>query len=126
MRVLVTGARDWTDRASVWRWLDACAEVTAVIEGEARGADTFAREWGHARGVKVLAFPAQWKLYGKGAGPVRNAQMLAEGKPDVVVFFHDDLSTSKGTLDMVTRARRAGVPVFDGMAQIAGGRDGDR
>jgi hypothetical protein len=35
--------------------------------------------------------------------------MLDEGKPDLVIAFHDDLSRSKGTVDMLAKAERAGV-----------------
>lgn len=34
------------------------------------------------------------------------------GQPDLVLAFHDNLSESKGTRDMVQRAKRAGVPVY--------------
>ena len=59
----------------------------------------------------VRAFPAKWNEHGKAAGPIRNQQMLTEGKPDLVIAFNDYLPNSKGTLDMVTRARRAGVAI---------------
>ncbi len=45
-------------------------------------------------------------------GPARNQRMLDEGKPQVVFAFTDDLKNSKGTKDMVTRAKRAGVPTY--------------
>jgi len=37
--------------------------------------------------------------------------MLDEGKPTYVLAFHDNLAESKGTKDMVTRAKKAGIPV---------------
>jgi hypothetical protein len=58
-----------------------------------------------------MEYPAQWHKYGRAAGPIRNQQMLAEGKPDLVLAFHDDIDGSRGTKDMVNRARRAGVKV---------------
>ena len=54
--------------------------------------------------MKVIKFPAEWDKYGKAAGVLRNQQMLDEGYPDLVVYFHKDLENSKGTKDMVTRA----------------------
>ena len=38
--------------------------------------------------------------------------MLDEGKPDTVVYFHDNIERSKGTKDMVSRAKKAGLPVL--------------
>ena len=62
-------------------------------------------------GVPVEVYPADWTRYGKPAGPIRNRQMLNEGKPDMVIAFHDDLSVSVGTKDMVDIANAAGLPV---------------
>ena len=38
--------------------------------------------------------------------------MLDESKPDLVVYFHDDIENSKGTKDMITRAEKANIPVI--------------
>lgn len=59
-----------------------------------------------------LPFPAKWKEFGRAAGPIRNQQMLDEGKPELVLAFHDDLENSKGTKDMVGRAMKADLPVI--------------
>lgn len=84
--------------------------ITTLIHGAARGADTLAGEWAEAKGVGVHAFPvhpAQWEAQGKAAGHLRNARMLAEGRPDAVLAFPG----GRGTADMVAKARAAGVPV---------------
>lgn len=55
---------------------------------------------------------------GAAGGPVRNKQMLDElirrrdehGEQIMVVAFHPNLAESKGTLDMVSIAMKAGVP----------------
>ena len=114
LRVLVCGSRNWTDHKSIWRLLNRLrTEATniSVIEGCAQGADYAAHEW-IAPGVEIYHFPADWDRYGKGAGPIRNQQMLDEGKPDFVMAFTEDLANSKGTKDMVSRARRAGLTVL--------------
>jgi hypothetical protein len=50
--------------------------------------------------VPVIEFPANWKVYGRAAGPIRNMKMLLEGKPDLVVAFPGGI----GTADMVKKA----------------------
>lgn len=110
-RVLVCGGRDFVDHARVHAVLDhyhASNPFSVVISGAARGADTLAAEWADTRGISVLPFPADWDGHGRGAGPIRNAQMLREGKPDVVIAFPG----GRGTADMVRRAEKAGVPVL--------------
>ena len=118
MRLLVCGDRHWSDYNLIFRKLEALKpdivlqplEPFVIIEGEARGADLMARIAAYHVGAEVRAFPAQWNLYGKAAGPIRNATMLHEGKPDLVLAFHDDIEHSKGTKDMLQKAKAAGVP----------------
>ena len=79
-----------------------------IVEGGARGADTFARTWGHANYKEVHTMRADWTKYGLGAGPRRNQQMLDEHKDiSLVVAFPG----GNGTADMVRRAKKAGIPV---------------
>ena len=115
MRVLVCGGRDFCD----WKKLNGTLTnlhkqnitITTLIQGKAIGADWLARAWGIAALGKdyVIDFPADWKKHGRGAGPIRNQQMLDEGKPDLVVAFPG----GNGTKDMVTRAKNAGVKVIE-------------
>lgn len=110
MRVLVCGGRDYKDRDYLWNFLDGLGppEITEVISGMARGADTFAAEWAIRFGFPLHKFPAEWDKYGRRAGPIRNQQMLDEGKPDLVVAFPG----GTGTADMIRRAKKAGVEVI--------------
>ncbi|MBI2020165.1 DUF2493 domain-containing protein [Candidatus Daviesbacteria bacterium] len=112
MRILVCGDRNWVDKLlikSVLRQLLSKNSIDYIIEGEARGADSLARECAEELGIKVLKFPADWKKYGKAAGPIRNQQMLKEGKPDLVLAFHDNLQNSKGTANMIKISKKAGI-----------------
>lgn len=110
LRVLVCGGRNWTDGDTIYNVLSRLAiKPTLLIEGEARGADSLARLAAEKLGVPVQKFPAKWKQYGRAAGYIRNKQMLDEGKPDMVIAFHNDIDTSKGTKMMVELARKAGV-----------------
>ncbi len=110
LRLLVCGDREWKDKEPIKREILRLMPIL-IIEGEARGADTLAREVAEELGIAVLPFPAQWKVYGRGAGPVRNIQMLTHGRPDRVLAFHNNLFRSKGTKHMVKIARIAGIPV---------------
>lgn len=86
------------------------AECDVLIEGEAPGADTMARQWAERYGIPVEKYPSDWEGLGRSAGPRRNIQMLKEGKPDLVVaFFNKVQSQSRGTSHMVSIARQAGV-----------------
>ncbi|WP_152966102.1 hypothetical protein [Pseudobacteroides cellulosolvens] len=60
-------------------------------------------------GIKYIEYPADWQRFGESAGPIRNALMLKMEKPDLVLIFHDDLASSKGSRDMLSRAIKAGI-----------------
>lgn len=62
--------------------------------------------------MSVLEFPADWKKYGRAAGPIRNTEMLVKGKPDLVIAFHYNLDRSKGTKDMIQQSLNHGVDVI--------------
>ena len=84
------GVRKWTDRHLIRQALQF-VQPSLVIQGEARGADSLARDVAQNLGIEVLPFPANWEKYGRAAGPIRNKQMLDEGDPDGVLAFpsHD-------------------------------------
>jgi hypothetical protein len=108
MRILICGDRRWTDKAALDAYVAQLPADAVVITGGARGADTMAFFAATARGMKTIVFVADWKRYGRAAGPIRNRRML-EARPDVVAYAHDDLESSKGTKNMVELARKAGV-----------------
>ena len=66
-----------------------------------------AGEWANSAGVSVEEFAADWRGHGRAAGPMRNADMLAIGVPDLVVAFPG----GRGTANMVKQARAAGIRV---------------
>lgn len=107
--VLVCGDRNWTDMVPIHREL-AKQRPDVVIHGGARGADRLGGLAAGILSIPVVEFPAQWDLFGKRAGVVRNQKMLDEGHPTLVLAFHKNLSASKGTKDMVRRAEKAGIP----------------
>lgn len=110
MRLLVCGDRGWTDRDLIMMALSEIKdEVAVVIEGGANGADSLARDVADELKIPVKEYPADWEKHHRAAGPIRNKRMLIEGKPDMVLAFHDDISRSKGTKSMLNLARAAGV-----------------
>ena len=112
-RILICGCRKFADFAAIQEVIDSLNDDDIVMHGCARGADSIAGHLAKKRGLEVLEFPANWKKYGKAAGPIRNKQMLEEGKPDKVYAFYTDKANSRGTKNMVKQSRKAGKEVWE-------------
>ncbi len=84
-------------------------DIDLIIQGGARGADHLAAQWAASRDVDCITVPARWDMHGKGAGPIRNQYMIDCYAPDLVVA----LPGGRGTADMVSRAKAAGIHVVE-------------
>jgi hypothetical protein len=123
MKILVCGSRDWNNIKVIANFLSGFVDESniIVVHGACRGADFIAGECAKQLGFIVRPYPAEWEKYKKlgkpkAAGIMRNQQMIDEEHSEddqikLCVAFHDDLENSKGTLDMVTRCEKQGIPV---------------
>jgi hypothetical protein len=113
MRALICGGRDFTDSRKFMRCMDQMNEqygpFSCIIQGGARGADRLAAGLADHLMVECEEYPADWTTHGRAAGPIRNQQMLAEGRPDIVFAFEG----GRGTASMVSLAKAAGVRVVE-------------
>lgn len=110
MRVLICGGRDYENREEFFWQVSHIInpnENHTIISGGARGADTLAIDYAETYNLNLEVFMADWNLHGRAAGPIRNKQMLDEGKPDLVIAFPG----GRGTGHMTEIARNAGVEV---------------
>lgn len=109
--ILCCGGREFSDRAFVFRSLDAVRLAWgdfAVLHGGARGADTLSKEWGNFHGLPVFACDANWPFYRNKAGGVRNSWMLDYLAPCYGVAFPG----GTGTADMISKLRVACIDVW--------------
>lgn len=122
VKALITGSRGWTDkgviRSAMIDW-----HVTSVVHGGCpvrniapvgkrpiwASADGLADQVAKELGIPVIAHPADWHRHGLRAGVIRNAEMLALERPDVVLAFWDGVS--HGTSHMIDLARKRGYRV---------------
>lgn len=110
-RILVCGSRDWLNRDRILERLSEFVYVSVtLIHGACRGADLLAADVGEQLGFDILPFPAKWREFGKAAGPIRNTQMIVEGRPDLVIAFHADIEHSRGTKNMLSQAIKSNIP----------------
>jgi hypothetical protein len=110
MKVLICGDREWLNAKKIADRVKKLPAGTTVIHGACRGADRIAGNAAFNHGLTVREFPAQWKRYGLAAGPIRNQRMLDEN-PDLVIAFHSNLAESRGTANMLKKAKEKGVEI---------------
>ena len=124
MRILCCGDRNWSSYEIIRRELEKFPKDTEIIQGCANGADKMSANIAKSLGLKLISskdnndiinnpgFPADWNKYGRAAGPIRNKQMLDEGKPDLVLAFHTNIENSRGTKNMIEQAKKRGIKVI--------------
>lgn len=119
-RVIISGDRNWSnhDLENKIEWLlkqmpkNTNGKWTVlIIHGGCRGVDMTADKIARKLGFSIVSAPANWKKYGKAAGPIRNKEMLDMGA-NAVYAFHQNIGNSKGTKDMIDQAKTRGIPVF--------------
>jgi hypothetical protein len=128
IRILITGSRYLEDSMVVSRAIAVAMEELSssddkdivIVHGAAPGADTLAGDFvsqaknfmrGHGVTVREERHPVSpedWEKIGKKAGPLRNQKMVDLGA-DICLAF--PAKNSRGTLDCMMRARKAGIPV---------------
>lgn len=115
LRILITGSRYFTNRHMVRAAitqaiadLNTTAEHITVVHGAAPGADSLADSVARELGCAVESHPADWKKYGRAAGPIRNNYMVSLGAQLVLAF---PLGASPGTRGCIRTAEQAGIPV---------------
>lgn len=127
-RLLVTGSRNLSPReaayvtsilAPLYVRLSARYDyVTLVHGGCPTGVDDLADRLGIVD--EIERYPADWDRHGKGAGIIRNSQMVKLGAHKCVAF---PAKNSPGTWDCLTKAAKAGIQTVIYPLLIAAGDD---
>lgn len=109
IKVLICGDRNWNNFKLIEDFILTLPKDTTIIEGNCRGADKISGFLARKHGLKVITVPAEWTLYGKRAGPIRNKEMINMFNPDLVVAFHNHIEDSKGTKNMMEQTIKAKI-----------------
>jgi hypothetical protein len=112
MFIIVCGDRNWTDFYLIDEFLSLLTKDVEIVHGDCKGVDKIAGYLAHKRGLIVHPESADWSKFGTKAGPIRNRLMVKKYPIDYIVAFHNDLSHSKGTIDMIKVALENNIPVL--------------
>lgn len=115
LRIIIAGSRVFDNynflESTISEFLIENTNNVEIISGTARGADQLGEQFARNHGYQVRRFPANWNLYGKSAGPIRNREMAeyASGGQGVLFAFWD--GKSRGTKSMINLAKKYGLEV---------------
>ena len=120
LRIIIAGSRDFNDyellkksAIEIITKKTMLPDLTRIISGGARGADTLGELFANEMGLEISRFIPDWDGLGKRAGYVRNAEMakfaVEDGNYGVLIAFWD--GQSRGTKHMIDLAKRYGLEV---------------
>lgn len=114
LAIVVTGGRNYANAELVNAALDVC-RPDLVLHGDATGADQLAERWCNDTETPYVAYPAQWNIHERAAGPIRNGHMC----DDLLKYRHDGYRIgvvafpgNAGTANCVNCADERGIPVW--------------
>lgn len=110
MKLIIAGGRDFNDynllKKEALKFIGE-EEIDCIISGMAPGADTLGVKFAKEYGYKLKEYPADWKKFGRRAGPIRN-KIMAHKASHLIAFWDGD---STGTRHMINYASDCGLVV---------------
>ena len=111
-RVIIAGCRDFADYELLKEKCDFYLqnkkkEDIVIVTGQAFGADALGERYAQERGFQLETYPADWKVHGRAAGPIRNAKMASVAH--ALISFWD--GKSRGTKNMIDTAKKHNLQV---------------
>ena len=109
MKLAIVGSRDYSDYSffsvQIEQFL-AGRRPDLIISGGASGIDSLAERYAREHDLPLQVFAADWRRFGKSAGPRRNTQIV-DAATHLLAF---PSATSVGTYDSVRIAQMAVLP----------------
>ena len=107
--LLVSGSRGLVDAPwceariaeALTQWGLRPDDVALLVNGNAVGVDTIAKQWAWRQSIPVKLFKPDWSKHGKAAGMIRNREMLKKAT-HVIALWDGQSSGTKAVIDGAT------------------------
>jgi len=87
MKTVIAGSRSIHDKNLVFNCIEKSKlAITEIVSGCAMGVDKLGEAYALEHNIRVTPFWADWKRYGKVAGPIRNREMAEYADAAVIVW----------------------------------------
>lgn len=114
-KLAVIGSREGIDISAIPSYIEKILKLEnisktdlVIVSGGARGADQAGESWARSEGIETLIFLAKWKELGKGAGYIRNVDIIKNSDIVLAVWNGD----SRGTAHSLSLARKMEKKVY--------------
>ncbi len=111
--IIIAGCRNYSNYKEAKEFILSCiseykkTDRLTILSGGCKGADLLGEHFAKEKGFSIKYYPADWKKFGKAAGPIRNKKMVEDCHG--VICFWD--GKSKGTASLLQFAQKAGKPI---------------
>ncbi len=111
--MVIAGSRTYNNYSEAKNYIDfyiskiKLHDTIIFVSGGCCGADMLGERYAKENRYKIERYSANWKNFGKSAGPKRNKQMAEIS--DYIICFWD--GRSKGTKSMIEYAKKLNKPL---------------
>lgn len=112
--IVIAGSRYFENYNKAEKFISDCLELENINEpilfltGGCRGADSLGEKYALDHGFELKIIKAEWKRFGKPAGPIRNKKLAKEG--DIFICFWN--KSSRGTKSLIDYALELNKTVY--------------
>ena len=104
MKYAIIGSRGWHSEKLVREFVRSLPIDSVIVSGGAAGPDSWGVSEAFQLNMKTIVYKAEWNVYGKAAGMIRNKSIVDEC--DKLVAFWD--GKSSGTKHSIGLAEKQG------------------
>ena len=108
MKLLIAGSRDFNDYSYLNERISRIQDnnvINFIISGKAQGADTLGTRFALEHSIEIKEYPAEWDLYGKSAGMIRN-KLMGEEADRAVIFWDGKSRGTKNMMDIMKKLHK--------------------
>lgn len=109
----IVGCRNYNDYGEfskkINEWVGVNGKIDIIVSGGCNGVDKLAEIYSKENNISMKIFNADWKTYGKRAGPIRNKQIVDAVNHLIAL----PSKNSKGTYITIKMADEKKIPITE-------------
>lgn len=109
MKTIIAGSRNISDYDQVLLAVNNSGfDITEVVSGRSGSVDLNGERYAMEHHLELTYFPADWRILGRSAGPIRNTKMAKYADAAIIVWD----GTSRGSANMIENMKYLNKPYY--------------